>query len=227
LPYALFGAERATGRLMLQDESVDLRSWHPHHAMERRLALVPGNRASLGAASDASATENVTLLTLRRFMSRLGWLQRREERRRVAALMNAYGVVPPEPVRRFGAFSGGNQQKLIIAKWLENEPAVLLLHEPAQGVDVGARRQILKRVREIADSGTPVVVASAEYEDLAQVCDRVLIFRHGRISGELAGHSLTHERILERLLREDHRAPSESSVTVASQAESNGSDLGR
>jgi ribose transport system ATP-binding protein len=141
----------------------------------------------------------VSLPDLKRFR-RAGRLNVSRERSRTQALMNAFNVNPAQPAKRFGEFSGGNQQKLILAKWFELSPRVLLLAEPTQGVDVGARREILARVREVADSGAGVVIASSEYEDLAHLCDRVLIFRRGRIADELRGERLTHEMILERCL---------------------------
>jgi ribose transport system ATP-binding protein len=114
--------------------------------------------------------------------------------------METFNVSPPQPLKNFGEFSGGNQQKLVLAKWFELRPRVLLLAEPTQGVDVGARREILARVKEIANSGAAVLIASSEYDDLAHLCDRVLIFRRGRIAEELGGSGLTHEKILERCL---------------------------
>jgi ribose transport system ATP-binding protein len=117
--------------------------------------------------------------------------------------MDEYDVRPRQPRQSFEAFSGGNQQKLVLAKWLQLDPVVLLSHEPTQGVDVGARGQILGRLRQIADGGAAVVVASAEYEELAELSDRVLVFRHGRLIAELAGKTITHERILERCFAVD------------------------
>src|SRR4029077_3313262 len=100
--------------------------------------------------------------------------------------------------KAFTAFSGGNQQKLVLAKWLQVAPPVLLPPHAAPGGDVGARGQILGRLRQIADSGAAVVVASSEYDELAQLCDRVLVFRRGRLISTLVGDAITHERILER-----------------------------
>jgi len=95
----------------------------------------------------------------------------------------------------YSALSGGNQQKVLLAKWFERRPSLLLLHEPTQGVDVGARYQIYAMVREAAAGGAAVLCASSDYEQLAMLCDRVLVFARGRLVGELTGEHVTKDRI--------------------------------
>jgi ribose transport system ATP-binding protein len=119
------------------------------------------------------------------------------EEAEVRRLAEAYDVRPPEPNRLLGTLSGGNQQKAIVAKWLAMKPSVLLLHEPTQGVDIGARKQLFAHIRGAANSGAAVLLASIEYEDLANLCDRVLVFQDGRIVAELDGDNLSKDRILE------------------------------
>jgi ribose transport system ATP-binding protein len=122
--------------------------------------------------------------------------------------MDAFEVRPPALNSDFATFSGGNQQKMLLGKWFATNPLVLLLHEPTNGVDVGSKRQIFRHVRDAAQTGTAVVIASVEHEDLAHLCDRVIVFRHGRAVSELHGSSLTPERIAERSLLEES-APAE------------------
>jgi ribose transport system ATP-binding protein len=98
----------------------------------------------------------------------------------------------------YGALSGGNQQKALLAKWLQTRPKLLLLHEPTQGVDVGARQQIFALVRQAADAGVYVLCASSDYEQLALICDRVLVFGRGRVARQLVGAQVTKERIIEQ-----------------------------
>lgn len=93
--------------------------------------------------------------------------------------------------------SGGNQQKVIMAKWLTMRPSLLLLHEPTHGVDVGSREQILLRVRGAASEGMAVLCASSDAEQLSQLCDRVLVLARGQVVAELPGHALTKEAIAE------------------------------
>src|SRR5262249_8786903 len=107
---------------------------------------------------------------------------------------------PPRPDHRLGALSGGNQQKVLLAKWLQAEPDVVLLHEPTQGVDIASRAQIFAIVRRAADAGAAILIASSEYEDLANMCDRVLVLNRGRAVAELSGGQLTEDAIMRSCL---------------------------
>jgi len=198
VPYLLFGAERAaSGRLAVRGQQCDLRDMTPRRAMDAGLALLPANRLRDGGVPAATARENMTLSTLGKYVSR-GLLHHRREESEARRLMRDFDVRPPEPNNEFSTFSGGNQQKMLIAKWFATRPRALLLHEPTIGVDVGAKRQIFKLIRDAAQQGTAVLIASVEYEDLAHLCDRVIVFRHGRATSELYGADLTVERILEQ-----------------------------
>jgi len=141
----------------------------------------------------------VTLAILDRF--RIGGvLRHRREEQTVKRLMADFGIEPAAPRLPLGTLSGGNQQKGLVAKWFATEPRLMLLDEPTHGVDVGAKKQIFKHLRDAAEAGTGILVASVEAEDLAQVCDRVLVFRHGQVVGELSGPELTSVRIREQTL---------------------------
>ncbi|MFE5940864.1 sugar ABC transporter ATP-binding protein [Streptomyces sp. NPDC056470] len=202
IPYALFGAMPATGYVRIGDEGSDVGRLTPSTAMRRGMGLVPGQRLTFGGVPAATVAENLTLVTLDRVCGRFGRIRHGFERERAGEVMGQFGVRPARPLQTFATFSGGNQQKIVLAKWLDAASDVLLLHEPTQGVDVGARRDILGRLREVAARGRAVVVASSEYEDLAQICDRVLVLRNGRIAAELGGESVTHERLLKQCFAE-------------------------
>jgi ribose transport system ATP-binding protein len=203
VPYLLFGAERAdSGSLVLSQHTYDLTGMTPQRAIGAGLALLPANRLRDGGVPRATARENVSLPTLGTFFAR-GLLQHGRERRETRRIMDAFEVRPPALNSDFATFSGGNQQKMLLGKWFATNPLVLLLHEPTNGVDVGSKRQIFRHVRDAAQSGTAVVIASVEHEDLAHLCDRVIVFRHGRVVAELHGSSLTPERIAERSLLEE------------------------
>jgi ribose transport system ATP-binding protein len=126
---------------------------------------------------------------------RLAKLDRRGLMRSAHALGERFDVRPNDPRMAYSSLSGGNQQKVLLAKWFEIGPSLLLLHEPTQGVDVGARHQIYAMLRETAKDGTAVLCASSDYEQLALLCDRVLVFARGRLFKELSGDQLTKERI--------------------------------
>jgi ribose transport system ATP-binding protein len=202
VPYLLFGVTPASaGTVELVGAPTDATTLSPHRALALDLALLPANRQRWGLIGPADVRENVTIPTLGGFFQR-GLLDRNRETAAVAHMLAEFDVRPPEPNRPIDTLSGGNQQKALLGKWFATEPSVLMLHEPTQGVDVGARRQIFRQIRDAADGGTAFLMASTEYDDLAHLCDRVLVFRNGRVTAELHGADLTRERIVEQCFRD-------------------------
>ncbi|HKO27966.1 MAG TPA: sugar ABC transporter ATP-binding protein [Solirubrobacteraceae bacterium] len=198
IPYLLFGAANATGGVVgVRGENVAAADLSPARARELGLALLPAVRATQSGFPEATVMENLSMPVLDRFV-RGGLLRRGLERPHVARLLAEFDVQPRDPDRELRMLSGGNQQKVLLAKWLQLDPRILLLHEPTQGVDVGSRQQVFRAIHRVADRGTSVVIASSEYEDLAQLCHRVLILRNGRVVRELTGANLTTERIIEQ-----------------------------
>jgi ribose transport system ATP-binding protein len=189
----IFGASKRTaGTVEIGGEF--LRA-NPHAAIEHGVAFLPDDRPRRSAAMTESVSDNLTLPVLaERFFSR-GRLQLRQERKHALELMNRFDVRPPNPVAEMARLSGGNQQKALLAKWLQAQPRVLLLDEPVQGVDVGAKAQIFDRLRETAAAGCGLVIASSEYEDLALLCDRVLVLVDGRIHRTLSGAQVAANQI--------------------------------
>jgi ribose transport system ATP-binding protein len=209
--YLLFGAaEASTGAIHIEGQTFQLNQFSPIRARQAGLALLPANRLRDGGVRLATAAENISLAIVKRFYTR-GLLRKRLEAAKMKELMHVFEVNPPEPAQVFGTFSGGNQQKALIAKWLTTNPKTLLLHEPTQGVDVGARRQIFAQLRNAADEGIGTIIASTEYEDLAGLCDRVFVFRNGSVVAQLSGASLTLDRILEQCYR-DERTTAQAAV---------------
>ena len=202
VPYLAFGAAAgdAEGEITVGGSRTALRHHSPRRAISAGLALLPADRLQSGGAQEATVLENVTLPTLSRYFHGL-LLHHRQERRAVRQMLETYQVNPPAPSKIFAELSGGNQQKALVAKWFQVNPKVLLLHEPTQGVDVGARKQIFERIRDFAQGGGAVVIASVEYEDLAHLCDRVLVFRDGRLVSELRKPNLSEAAIVEHCFR--------------------------
>jgi ribose transport system ATP-binding protein len=164
-------------------------------SIANRMAYVPPDRAT-GAVMDMSARENLTLSGLRSLRRAFGRLDRRAEVAEVDRWTQLVGLRPAMPGRRFDLFSGGNQQKVMIAKWLRLEPRALLLEEPTQGVDVGAKVAIYELLQQAAAGGAGVMVASADAQELSMICDRVLVMRDGRIVAELSGRNLSEAQLL-------------------------------
>jgi ribose transport system ATP-binding protein len=206
VPHLLFGSQRATaGEISVGGRRLDLMRMSPRRAIGQGIALLPANRLREGAAQAATVTENVTLPTLSEYF-RGAVIHHRRERRAVAVRMREFQVVPAEPTRVFAKLSGGNQQKALLAKWFATRPQVFLLHEPTQGVDIGAKQQIFAQIRDVVEAGGAVIIASVEYEDLAHLCDRVLVFRDGEVVAELRDADLTEHRIVEQCFASEREA---------------------
>jgi ribose transport system ATP-binding protein len=199
VPYLLYGARRARGgQLVVAGEVFDLTRQTPTAATGAGLALIPADRKTDGSVGSLPVVENMSLSVLDRYFNGVS-LERRRMRRETGAVMRQFDVRPDDPSLPYGALSGGNQQKALLAKWFQTEPRLLLLDEPTQGVDVGARQQIFELIRAaVAERGMHVLCASSDYEQLALLADRVVVFGRGRVWRELVGDEVAKERIIEQ-----------------------------
>jgi ribose transport system ATP-binding protein len=196
LPYLLMGSGHATsGEIRVGDDRYTLAKLTPRTALKAGIALVPADRKREGGVLDLTVGENVSLPVLSRHW-RWPFLSRRAMRRDAIETLKRFHVTPVNPDLPYAALSGGNQQKVLLAKWLQTQPKLLVLHEPTQGVDIGAREQLHALIRDAAREGMAVICASSDYEQLALLCDRVLVVADGRVVHELAG-DLTEEAIAE------------------------------
>ena len=198
VPALLAGAAPArAGRMTVDETSASLPGLTPRAAMALGMAYLPADRLALSGAGSLSVADNMALPSLERFVGGIGldlgrlmgWSN---------DLVARHDVRPRRADAPLATLSGGNQQKALLAKWLETAPRVLLLDEPTQGVDVGARQQIYAALDAAVKAGTTVICASTDYEQLEQICDRVLVLAQGRVTAELSGAALTHEAIAER-----------------------------
>ena len=185
LPYALAGVTDAHGELTVRGRAVSLPCRDRGQLTASGVVLVPQHRLADGLAAQLSAMENLTLPRV----ARRGWLflRRGWQLREFATAVASMRIAPPDAGASVSAFSGGNQQKILLAKWLLDAPSVLLMHEPTQAVDVGARLEILTAIRRTAGQGAAVLISSIEAQDLAFVCDRVLVLADGVPVCELTG----------------------------------------
>jgi ribose transport system ATP-binding protein len=191
----LFGALRRTGG-EVGVAGVELSPGDPRAAIVAGVGYVPADRHADGAVMTMRVRENLTLPNLGRLRRRLGWLDTKEEQREVDLWVERVGLRPADPERPLELFSGGNQQKVVIAKWLRNQPRLLLLDEPTQGVDVGAKAAIYHLVHDATARGAAVLVASSDTAELASLCDRVVVMCDGTAGAEIAGRDLTEERLV-------------------------------
>ena len=195
LPGLLGGATPAHGTVSIGRRTVDLARSRVRDLLRLGVVLVPQDRHRLGLATGLTVEENITIPHVRG-RGRPWALGRRWRRETTDALLERYDVRPRSRDHVVAALSGGNQQKVLLAKWLVAEPALLTLEEPTQAVDVGARAAILEATRQAAQAGTAVLLVSSEVEDLAAVCDRLLVLEDGVVARELTG-PFTPESVLD------------------------------
>jgi ribose transport system ATP-binding protein len=201
VPYLLYGATRAAaGRLIVDGRAHDLVRFTPAEAVANQIVLIPGDRAAAGVIGALPIVDNVTMPVLAtRFHQ---WcLARRRMVQLAAELGRRFDVTPNRPTLAVASLSGGNAQKIVLAKWLQGKPQLILLDEPTQGVDIGARFKVFAAIREAAAGGAGVLCASSDYEQLATLCDRVLILARGRVAAHLSRDELSKEVIAEHCYR--------------------------
>jgi ribose transport system ATP-binding protein len=192
LPYLIYGSDRrAAGHVNVRGRTID----SPRSAIRNRMFLTPGNRDRDALWMTGTAAENLSIAVLGSLW-RHGILRRRRERSEAADVMRRHRINPLLPMKECLQFSGGNRQKISLAKWLRSGPQVLLLHEPSQGIDALARAEILAELQALAARGGTVVIFSADYEFLVSVCSRVVTIVDGRIQAQLSFGEITEEAII-------------------------------
>jgi monosaccharide-transporting ATPase len=189
----VFGADRATqGTLALDGVPRRLRS--PRDGVRLGLAFTPEDRKEEGALPGLSVRENIALVAQRR--AGLGLASRRAQERLAWAWIERLGIAVADPEQRMGTLSGGNQQKVLLARWLAASPRALILDEPTRGVDVGSKLEIERIVNELAEEGVAVLLVSSALDEVARHAERVLVLRERRVTLELAGDSVSEPEIL-------------------------------
>jgi len=195
LARALFGIDRATsGTISLRGQPVSISN--PQDAIGHGLALIPEDRREQGLVLEHSVRENLLLPLLGELRKGL-LLDGKAARALSSRLIERFAIKAANPGRPIRLLSGGNQQKVVIAKWLGTEPDVLILDEPTAGVDIGTKSEILDMVRALADDGKAVIVISSEYPELLAVSDRILILRNGAVVRDLRRSEIADEESLQ------------------------------
>jgi ABC-type sugar transport system ATPase subunit len=164
------------------------------HAYARGVAFVPSDRKRFGLMLDKLVWENVTTVSWLALGRAGPWQRTAQFRQSTEELLRRLQVRGSSDTPA-GELSGGNQQKIVFAKWLHTRPSVLVLDDPTRGVDIGARAEMHGIVRATADTGTAVLIASTDLAELVELCDRVVVLQHGRVVDELSGEGLTEERL--------------------------------
>jgi ribose transport system ATP-binding protein len=196
---AIFGADPIdSGRIFLHGLPVKVRT--PADAIANRIALVPEDRKRHGVFASLSVWENVVISALRHF-SRSGVLDLRRAKQRAQASVSSLRVATPDLEKRVLELSGGNQQKVVIAKWLNTNAELFLFDEPTRGIDVGAKIEVYRLMGELLSRGAAIVMISSELPEILGLSDRILVMRDGRICGEFDRADATEENILNCALR--------------------------
>ena len=169
---------------------------HARDAIQRGIYLVPENRRTEGLVVQMSVRENVTLPSLNNF-TRLGWIRRKLERKTVEEQVVSLKVKTPTTETTVMNLSGGNQQKIVLGKWLAMDPKVMILDEPTRGIDVGAKAEIYRLMRELAERNTVILMISSDMEEILHVSDRVAVMHEGEIAGVLERADCTEENIMQ------------------------------
>lgn len=189
----LFGLDSKTdGELKFEGKEISFGS--PRQALKSGFALLPEDRKRQGVFKDLSVHENLTLA----LQARKGWMRLSNAQRTemVEKLLKAVGAGHIDPEKEIGLLSGGNQQKVLLARWIATQPQVLLLDEPTRGIDVGAKAEILTQIRALRDEGKAILMASSDLEDMLNSCDRMTVLRERRKVAEFAGDEITENNIL-------------------------------
>jgi ribose transport system ATP-binding protein len=190
---ALFGLEPVEGgQILVQGRPVVISS--PADAIRQGIGFAPADRKDEGLLLDMGVHDNTIIASLRD-ISRGGFFSFRGRQNLATRLVQRLGVKTPSLGARAATLSGGNQQKVVMAKWLASEPRVLLFDEPTRGVDVGAKAQIRDLLHELAANGMAILLTSSELPELIDVCDRILVMNRGRITGEFTRENFDAEEI--------------------------------
>jgi ribose transport system ATP-binding protein len=196
---AIFGMDKKDGGIVkIEGKEVNIKS--PRDAVSKGIAFIPEDRRRQGLVMEHSVKQNILSANLSS-LSHLSFLNFSKINGVVQDAITNFEVRPAEPNREARLFSGGNQQKVVIAKWMATNPKIVLMDEPTVGVDIGTKVEIMKLVRSIAAKGKSVILVSSELPELLGVCDRILVIRKGEISEELDRKEIRDEDHLQMIVQ--------------------------
>ena len=192
---ALFGVAPADqGEVLVDGQPVRLSS--PQDALRAGIAYATEDRHRLGLVMPLSVAANITLPSLRRYLGAFGLVRRQAEERTAAEFTERLQIRPPSVRAPVAALSGGNQQKVVLSKWLNTRPSVLILDEPTRGIDVGTKIEVHQMVEELARAGMAIILISSDLPEVLAMSDRILVMREGRQMAVLTRNEATQERVL-------------------------------
>ncbi len=192
------------GRILLDGHHLEHLS--PRERVQQGLAFVTENRREEGLCMEASIQDNVSLVSAEKYTKNwTGWLDSEAMAERLQQIRTSVQLTESaKDDQKVKTLSGGNQQKIVLAKWVLNQPKVLLLDEPTRGIDVGAKYELYALINQLAEKGAGILIVSSEMEELIGICDRILVMNRGEIRDEIQCDAFNRERILKAALHEGH-----------------------
>ncbi|MFP3041327.1 sugar ABC transporter ATP-binding protein [Treponema primitia] len=196
---AIFGLNSFdSGEILLEGQPVKIQK--PSEAVEKGIAYVPENRLQEGLVLGKSVRDNLVITVLKSISNRIGLVDRTKKSKLTAEWMEKLNIKPSLPDLLASKLSGGNQQRVVLSKWLATNPKILIVDEPTNGIDVGAKTEIHQILRNLSESGIAVIVISSELPEILAIADRVIIMRRGRITAEKFCEGLNQEDILSKAI---------------------------
>ena len=182
---AVFGIDsKESGEVFIKGKKVDIKT--PRDAMLHGMGFVPEDRKLQGLVLGMSVGKNSTLAALKKVANKAGFINHKQEKEMADKFVKALEVKTPSNDQLVKNLSGGNQQKVVIAKWLANNPDILILDEPTRGIDVGAKKEIHQLMSDLANQGVAIIMISSELPEVLGMSDRVVVMHEGHIKGELS-----------------------------------------
>ncbi|MFN9976396.1 MAG: sugar ABC transporter ATP-binding protein, partial [Phycisphaerae bacterium] len=213
---AIFGIdEYSNGEILINKRRLPARSVTA--SIAAGLAMVPEDRQHQGLILQMSVSENLSIVILKQ-LTKIGIVQKPRERSAVLEQIESIQVRCNSPDVAASSLSGGNQQKLVLGKWLANSPKILLLDEPTRGIDVGAKAQVHSIIRQLSEGGMATLLISSEMQELLAVCDRILVIRNGQVSDDRPVANWTQEELLAHSLPDGDSAAEEETVACGAPA---------
>lgn len=197
LAQTIFGIYQAdSGKVYMNGKEILIKN--PTQALDEGIAYIPESRQTQGLVLDKTIESNITLPMLKNYTNRWGIVNKKNQRKSVDKWIKMLDVRPDDPEMLAKQLSGGNQQKVVLAKWISTQAKVMIIDEPTNGVDIGAKAEIHEIIRRLADEGTAIIVISSELPEILSISDRVLVMRKGKISGNFDNSDLTQEMIMSK-----------------------------
>ena len=200
---ALFGIEPAdSGEILFEGAQLSVRS--PEQALQHGIAYVSEDRRQLGLVMSMSITSNISIATLRRYLTGPGLVSHKQETATAEHYRQRLSILTPSVNHEVGKLSGGNQQKVMLSKWLNAHPKLFIFDEPTRGIDVGAKAEVHHMINELAEQGLAIILISSDLPEVMAMSDRILVIREGKQMGIFDRDDATQEKVMTAAMGEKH-----------------------